>query len=382
VLGLKWGRYGWANGSQSYTYTNALAAPAASPGYGTASNANCTGSTPDSELVRCTAQAALSGVGSGTAPGNGTGYGTRQAVDIRPAASVAATGTVATGGPNYNVPMDTVFNTGLTDIDPGGAQKIVVNRTQHTAGMVAVGLKMLGYNATFSKWGLAKYNNTLAEKYTGGANYPLVSAVIDTTAPTITSGPTATVTGDTSADIARTTDEPATTRVEYGTTSGGPYTSTQNDTVLHASNTASLTGLTPGTTYYAVVTVCDGQANCTTSSEVSFTTYTCGKPSLSMAMTSVYWASLADYTAHLLSIDYTVTNNGAGGASNVTISGSSASNGVTVASGIPAAIGTLGGGGGAGGATVVYNIPTGVGGFVVNNTGSADDDCGSSYTYP
>ncbi len=382
VLGLKWGRWGWNSGSAGYTYTNALAAPAASPGYATATNSSCTGVTPDSELVRCTANTALATVGSGTLPGNGTGYGTRQAVDIRPGAIGS---TVGTGGPNYQVPIDTVFNTGLTDINPGGTQKIVVSRTQHTAGMVAVGLKMLGYNATFSKWGLAKYDSTLPEKFTGGAGYGLVATVIDNTAPTILATPTATA-GETTASISLSTDEPATTKVDYGTTAGGPYTNTLNDTVLNANSTANLSGLTPGTTYYAIVTACDGQANCTAAAEISFTTTCTGsKPALTLQAPAAYWATMADYTNGVLSVDWTIVNNGSNDASNVGLTGSSSTYApITTLTTMPVSYGTITGGGGSALGTVQYQLPSGFAGagFHVINAAAATDQCGTGYTYP
>ncbi|MHB1003592.1 MAG: hypothetical protein ACYC1B_07185, partial [Thermoleophilia bacterium] len=208
VLGLKFGRYGWNSGSHSYSKTNTLAAPSASPGYSAATNAGaCNGSTPDSELVRCTAQWALSTTGgnvaNGTVAGAGTGYGTNAVIDLRPGS--VGSNSVGISGSTYQVPLNTVFNTGLTDINPAGAKKIFANRTQHTAGMVAVGAEMLGYDSSFTSWGLAEYNNTIGEQFTGGAGYGLIAATaIDTTAPTVTVAPAASNVTDTTADISRT----------------------------------------------------------------------------------------------------------------------------------------------------------------------------------
>ena len=399
VLDLKWGRLGWGGNAHapSYantlSYTSSLATPTTSA---LATNTACTGEPTDAELVRCTADVALSQVQL-IGPWAATDDSLYQPVDLRSSITNTIADQTTGGAYAIQVPLETLFNpTGgtwdnLAMLDSSGARNIVfMNRTQHTAGMVAQGARMLGYQADSLKWGLPKWNSATPPAWPEqfdlagrGYDYPMLDATagatVDTTAPTITAGPTAAVTSDTSADISRTTDEPATTKVEYGTTSSGPYTTTVNDTVLHATNTVSLTGLTAGTTYYAVVTVCDGNANCTVASEVSFTT--CGQPNLSLGITNVYWATMADYTAGLLSIDYNVGNGSSNTAYNVALSGSTATNGVTVSSGIPASIGTIAGGGSSS-ATVKYDVPGGVGSFWLSNTATADDACGNGYTYP
>ncbi len=398
VLDLKWGRLGWggSGGDPTYAntklYTSSLVTPTTSA---LATTAACAGVTPASELVRCAADAGMANVGL-PVPWDVLDDPLYQPVDLR--SSITNTVADQTTGGAYAIqdPLLTLFDStggtwdNLALLDSSGDKTIVfANRTQHTEGLAAQGASMLGYQAAFLRWGLPMWNSATPPAWpetfsaaSRGYDYPMADPglgdVVDVTAPTITAGPTAAATSDTSADISRTTDEPATTKVEYGTTSSGPYTTTVNDTVLHASNTVSLTGLTAGTTYYAVVTVCDGNANCTVASEVSFTT--CGQPDLSLGMT-VYWASMADYTAGVLSIDYNVANGSSNAAYNVTLAGSTATNGVTVNSGIPASIGTIAGGG-SGSATVKYDVPSGVGSFWLSNTATADDGCGNGYTYP
>lgn len=378
VLDLKWGRWGWASGSHAYSKTNTLAAPSVSPGgYPDATEAACTGSTPDSELVRCAAASAASAIGSGFMAGATTGYSGKQVIDIRPGS--VGSNSVGNSAITYQVPINTVFNTGLNDIYPTGVEVLVANRTQHSAGIVGVGLEMLGFDSNFSKWGLAEYNNTIGEQFTGGAGYPLVAAVIDNTAPTITTGPSATP-GATSASIALATDEPATTMVSYGTTSGGPYSNSMNDTVLNASSTANLSGLTPGTTYYASVTACDGQANCTTAAEISFTTTcTSGMPALTLMAPSAYWASMADYNNGVLSVDWSL-NTGADTAYNVSFSSAPVWAQVTALNS-PVSVGTIAASSSAV-ATVQYQIPAGASAFAVINGATAEDQCGTGYTYP
>ncbi|MBE0428763.1 MAG: fibronectin type III domain-containing protein, partial [Thermoleophilia bacterium] len=177
---------------------------------------------------------------------------------------------------------------------------------------------------------------------------------------------------------------PATMKVEYGTASG-VYTDVANDTVLNADKTVSLTGLTPGTTYYVKVTSYDGWANGAESAEFSFTTdSSCpppAKPDLSLSVADVYWASYADYTARELSVDLSVGNTGADTAYNVAITGATATNGVSLISATPVSAGDIAGGSSAT-ATVKYDVPAGVGGFQTSVSGSAEDCSGNGYTYP
>lgn len=282
-----------------------------------------------------------------------------------------------------NVPLPTVFNTGLNYINPNNPpKKLFCNRTHHTAGMAALGAEMLGYDSTFCKWGLAGYNSVIGEQYTGGMGYPLVPNVIDNDAPTIVSGPTVTAGGSGSLDISLATDEPATTLVRYGTTSGGPYTHELNDTILNASSTVSLTGLTPGNTYYAVVTACDGLANCTTSSEFSWgSPPPVGKPDLAPWKPAAYWADLAAYTAGDLTVDFPVFNAGSNGAYNMKITGSDSASNIPMTTPMPVAVGDIGPGG-TGHALLNYAIPAGTYGFMVNITASAEDGVGNLYSYP
>lgn len=106
----------------------------------------------------------------------------------------------------------------------------------------------------------------------------------------------------------------------------------------------------------------------------------CAQPSLSLSKTSTYWGSYADYTAGLLSVDYSI-GNGAGttNAYNVTIAGAVNTNGVTMAS--ATAGGNIAGGGSAA-VTVKYNVPSGVGSFSSTVYATAKDLCNNSYAYP
>lgn len=78
-----------------------------------------------------------------------------------------------------------------------------------------------------------------------------------------------------------------------------------------------------------------------------------------------YWASYADYLNHLLSVDYTVGNNGPGTANKVQVVDATADNGVTVATSLPIYLGKLDAGDEAT-FTLQWLIPYGVVGFKTN----------------
>ena len=114
-----------------------------------------------------------------------------------------------------------------------------------------------------------------------GGNGPTVSsqgtfttqaAPGDITPPVITAGPTVASVNQTTAIIEWTTDEPASTRVEFGTDNmlgmvvNGPLGRFEQP------HTVTLNGLAPETTYFARVTSADPDDNSTSSSLFSFTT--------------------------------------------------------------------------------------------------------------
>ncbi|WP_139416724.1 N,N-dimethylformamidase beta subunit family domain-containing protein [Agromyces laixinhei] len=105
-------------------------------------------------------------------------------------------------------------------------------------------------------------------KVVKGVDYAVFAAVdgnytarysVDSTAPTISSG-TAVATGGTTADVSWTTDEPASPRVEFGT-SPTALTSSSQAATLATSHRVQLTGLAPNTTYYYRVVATDAYGN-------------------------------------------------------------------------------------------------------------------------
>ncbi|MDO8737295.1 MAG: hypothetical protein Q7K29_09490, partial [Thermoleophilia bacterium] len=105
-----------------------------------------------------------------------------------------------------------------------------------------------------------------------------------------------------------------------------------------------------------------------------------GEPVLSIGSAEAFWASYADYTARLLSVRYTVNNSGGTSAFSVNLDNSSATNGVITASSLPVSAGNIAAGASAL-VTLQYNVPSGVGSFRTTNSASAEDNCGTTFTY-
>ncbi len=107
------------------------------------------------------------------------------------------------------------------------------------------------------------------------------------------------------------------------------------------------------------------------------------KPPLTLDLPSPAWASLSDYQAGILSVTWTINNTGTAEAWSAQLTGSVNTNGVTLASTLPA---TIGSGdilpGSSGSVTLKYNVPAGVGSWISTLTGSANDGAGTTYTYP
>ncbi len=113
---------------------------------------------------------------------------------------------------------------------------------------------------------------------------------VDTTPPAI-SNVTATPGLNNTATIAWSTDEPATSRVDYGT-SPTALTANVSSPALATTHAVALSGLTPLATYYYRVTSADSAGNASTSSVASFT-----MPATTLVATDT---SVADFSAGTL----------------------------------------------------------------------------------
>ena len=98
----------------------------------------------------------------------------------------------------------------------------------------------------------------------------VITAPTDTTPPVI-SGVVVSTIGQTNATITWTTDEPASTQVDYGPTSAYGTTTALN-TSLTTPHSQILNGLSPSTTYHYRVRSADAAANVATSVDANFTT--------------------------------------------------------------------------------------------------------------
>ncbi|MHB8860084.1 MAG: hypothetical protein ACYC6Z_11495, partial [Thermoleophilia bacterium] len=104
------------------------------------------------------------------------------------------------------------------------------------------------------------------------------------------------------------------------------------------------------------------------------------QPDLSLSRTNAYWASYADYSARKLSVDYSIGNSATAAAANVSVVGSTCTNGVTSASALPMPAGNIATGGSTS-VTMQYNVPVGTSVFKASTYATAQN--GSSiYSYP
>jgi len=480
VYALKWGRNGWINNATAaFNNTNAIAAAEAAGSYtpptSVAAASACNSTVSDYELMRCQAQWAIySGTVNGMTGGNisngvaqlniATTIASDQTVDVR----TGSANTVTAAGSNIRVPIDTIFGSGITSINPATTTTVVA-RTPMVGGIVAEGMKMLGFTMRtggFINGGVRGWKNTEGEAVVSdGLSRPgLTTAAIDVTAPTINSVTVPNI-GSDQADVVRTANEAATSKIALTGSDG--HVVALNNTVLNAYQANHLSGLHPGVTYSGTVTSYDGQANgssaaipafttvaqdttgpvvtvtppsqtipatgptgapasysasavdavygsvavsCDIASGSTFpvgtTTVTCsatdpagnpgtgtatvtvepwvdtyaGMPSISLNSPAPFWASYADYTARVLSINWTITNSGAHTAYSVSMTNVSNTNGVTNNGVATVSYGNI-----IAGAstmkTLKYNVPLTTGSWHTVNSATAKDGPGTTYTY-
>ena len=120
-----------------------------------------------------------------------------------------------------------------------------------------------------------------------------------TSAPSLQSGPSAGSTTTKQTVITFSTDRNSDSKIEYGTSSGNYYTTQPSVVDQVTSHSVTITGLTPGTTYYYKALWTDSDGNTGTSSENTFTTNS--PPSVS----SVKATSVSLYNAY---VNFTISN--------------------------------------------------------------------------
>jgi hypothetical protein len=118
-----------------------------------------------------------------------------------------------------------------------------------------------------------------------------------TPAPPVISAVTSSGITSTTATITWTTDQPASSRVAYGTTTSYGTQSTLDSTLVTA-HTVTLTGLTPGTSYDYAVTSVNGSGTSATSTNFTFSTPSSSTPPPVISGVATY--PVADTTATIL----------------------------------------------------------------------------------
>jgi len=327
VLAFKWGRAGWGVNTQTYPNTEPLGAlPIATPGpyaltafapdacslnggAGETVKANID-ATEAAELVRCVGNVMMQGPLGGTwwVTGVSPTYPWLAAsdplyrpIDVRDSVPAGEYIYDHSGGAySLSIPLNQMMDPdaggvgnygNLKKLDTaftgGGQFYYFYGRTQVSSTFAAAAARMLGYTAKAQFWGIRLWNNTTGEAIPAANTYPLLKSqaggsmyagtishlhVTNTglnTAPIISGlGATSSYTGGGTANatIAWTTDYPATTQVDNK--------ATYNDTVLNTSHSASLTGLSCGTSYTVNAISYDCSVN-QASSPITFTTADC-----------------------------------------------------------------------------------------------------------
>jgi len=104
-------------------------------------------------------------------------------------------------------------------------------------------------------------------------------------------------------------------------------------------------------------------------------------PQMTLFKLGAYWASYTDYQNRHLSVDLRIANSGLGMALGTTVTGISASSGVTVVTAVPIGLGDIASGGHAD-FTSVYNVPADVTGFSTQVNAQCQDTAGNWFYYP
>ncbi|MDO8735989.1 MAG: metallophosphoesterase [Thermoleophilia bacterium] len=104
-------------------------------------------------------------------------------------------------------------------------------------------------------------------------------------------------------------------------------------------------------------------------------------PDLTLSLNGTYWASYADYLDRTLSVDYTISNGGAGDAFELQVQSLTATQGVVPLTPTPFSVSDIAAGT-SGAVTVNYQLPVGVAVFFATATATCTDDRGFTYQYP
>jgi len=147
-----------------------------------------------------------------------------------------------------------------------------------------------------------------------------------------------------------------------------------------SSQTMTVSGLSPGTTYYFAIKTMDEAALFSSLSNVATGITTI--PSLTWSKQRVYWANWTDYQNRQLSIDYRISNTGTGIALESTVQASFCNPGTVYAvTQLPSVVGDMNPGSNRT-VTLKYFVPTTVGSFTTTTYATCNDDAGNTYWFP
>lgn len=278
-----------------------------------------------------------------------------------------------------------------TDNAPAGWQKnnVTVNLScsdsasgcAYTTYEVNGGATQTGNSVTLSSDGTHAITYRSTDNAGNTESTKTATVQIDKTAPSVSNiQPTGTI-GSSSTSVSASFSD-ATSGIDTGSASLAVYGGTVSDCVTTAAGiSCNVSGLAEGS-HAVTVSVSDNAGNAGTSSS-SFAVSLCqpAKPAVELAGFRPYWASYANYTAGLLSLEYVLGNAGPGTAFGVAFVGATNTNDVTVASSSPVGFGDISAGSSAF-STVTYNVPAGVGSFKTSVYATAQDACGITYNYP
>ncbi len=173
-----------------------------------------------------------------------------------------------------------------------------VNNTQVTSHSVTLS----GLTAA-TLYHFQALSQDVAGNLTSSADFTFTTAAARTTPPVITAVQASAITGN-GATITWTTDEPASSQVNYGTTTAYGSSTPVNNTLVTA-HTVNLTGLAPATVYHYQVVSQDSSGNIGSSADFTFTTATPPPVSLWSASTTPANASWNDPSSLELGVKFT-----------------------------------------------------------------------------
>jgi len=147
-----------------------------------------------------------------------------------------------------------------------------------------------------------------------------------------------------------------------------------------SSETATISGLDAGTTYYFAIRTLDESG--LTSGPSNVASATTKIPQLSWSIQRSYWASWQDYANRHLSIDYRMSNTGTGTAYSSTVQASiCVPASVQVVTSLPLAVGDISPGANSI-LTLKYHVPTNVARFTTQTYATCEDDEGRTLWFP